>query len=164
MTSLFDRLDEEEATIRGELETLREKIAAAEERLARLTITRDTLRSLAPYGADHDADASASKDHLPSLATSDEVARADRAAGDPKRQEPPSGPLDLETARKQMLTLLESAGRPMRVNDITAEIGEPSSRTETSRSRLKRLVAERLVIENPTGWFAIAGTPGSDDA
>lgn len=36
--SLFQRLDEEEAIVRGELDALREKVAAGQERLARLTI------------------------------------------------------------------------------------------------------------------------------
>ncbi|MFD6423593.1 hypothetical protein [Streptomyces sp. NPDC060198] len=34
MTPLFERLDQEETLVRGELDTLREKVAAAEERLA----------------------------------------------------------------------------------------------------------------------------------
>jgi hypothetical protein len=46
MTSLFERLDQEEAVVRGELAALREKIAVADERLAHLTITRETLLSL----------------------------------------------------------------------------------------------------------------------
>ncbi|MER6773956.1 hypothetical protein ABT389_29975 [Streptomyces bacillaris] len=46
MASLFERLDLEEAFVRGELSSLREKIAVAEERLAHLTITRETLLSL----------------------------------------------------------------------------------------------------------------------
>jgi hypothetical protein len=47
MASLFQRLDEEEAIVRGELDALREKIVVAEERLARLSITRETARQLA---------------------------------------------------------------------------------------------------------------------
>ncbi|MEY9842794.1 hypothetical protein ABH941_008084 [Streptacidiphilus sp. EB103A] len=35
MASLFQRLDEEEVIVRGELDALREKMAAGEERLAR---------------------------------------------------------------------------------------------------------------------------------
>ncbi|MFG3406626.1 hypothetical protein, partial [Streptomyces sp. NPDC048142] len=46
MTPLFERLDQEEALVRGELAALREKVAVAEERLAHLTITRETLLSL----------------------------------------------------------------------------------------------------------------------
>lgn len=47
MTSLFKRLDQEETVVRGELAALRERIAVVEERLAHLTITRETLLSLA---------------------------------------------------------------------------------------------------------------------
>jgi hypothetical protein len=46
MASLFRRLDEEETVVRGELEALREKVTAAEERLERLTVTRETAASL----------------------------------------------------------------------------------------------------------------------
>ncbi|MFF1421153.1 hypothetical protein [Streptomyces sp. NPDC058280] len=46
MTPLFERLDQEEALVRGELDALREKVAATEKRLAHLTITRETLLSL----------------------------------------------------------------------------------------------------------------------
>jgi hypothetical protein len=43
----------------------------------------------------------------------------------------------------------------LKVSGINARIGEPSSRAETNRSRLKRLAAERPVIEKPTGWFSL---------
>jgi hypothetical protein len=43
MTSLFGRLDLEETVARGELNALRQKLTVAEERLAHLTITRETL-------------------------------------------------------------------------------------------------------------------------
>lgn len=46
MAPLFKRLDQEEVIVRGELAALREKVAVAEERLAHLTITRETLLSL----------------------------------------------------------------------------------------------------------------------
>lgn len=64
MTSLFDRLEKEEAIVRGELDALREKISVVEERLIRLTITRDTLRSLSTDGAPH-ADTDPADDSSP---------------------------------------------------------------------------------------------------
>ncbi|WP_329615707.1 hypothetical protein OG244_23690 [Streptomyces brevispora] len=156
MTSLFDRLDEEEALIRGELDALRQQIATAEERLARLTITRDTLRSLAPDAADHNASPSAPKDRPLFSESSRDGDKADRPVGDePEQHETLHTPLPLETARQRMLALLEKTGQPMQMGDINTGIGEHSSRTETNRSRLKRLVSERMVIEHPVGWFAI---------
>ncbi|MBT2399399.1 hypothetical protein [Streptomyces sp. ISL-100] len=58
----------------------------------------------------------------------------------------------------RIVALLQGAGRPLKVNDITAEIGDDSSRVETTRSRLKRLVKEGRVVEGPTGSFAITLT------
>lgn len=55
--------------------------------------------------------------------------------------------------------LLAGAGRAVKVQDITAAIGEDVSqgrRVETTRSRLKALVREGRVVEGPTAWFAIA--------
>ena len=49
-TPWFERLDEEEAVVRGELASLREKAAVLEERLAHLAITRETLSSLQGRG------------------------------------------------------------------------------------------------------------------
>jgi hypothetical protein len=54
MTSLFERRDAEEAIVRGELAALRDKVAQAEERLAHLSITRETLLSLT--GEEHAVD------------------------------------------------------------------------------------------------------------
>ncbi|MFJ7592053.1 hypothetical protein ACIQZO_32765 [Streptomyces sp. NPDC097617] len=173
MTSLFERLDTEEAIVRGELSTLREKIATAEERLAHLTITRETLRSLTGHadtaddsdepqpqeqgsaGGEDPVDASASE------APPDDVA-------DPGGPPVSSGPLALAVARERMLVLLAGAGRAMKAQDIAAAIGEDVSdtsngrRTETTRSRLKALVREGRVVEDPTAWFAIAPTTGSN--
>ncbi|MGY0063530.1 hypothetical protein ACWY4P_44655 [Streptomyces sp. LZ34] len=165
MTSLFERLDLEEAVVRGELNALREKIAAAEERLAHLTITRETLVSLVGREyAEHEGEAQQpSEDVVDEPAPNrdphgsqpgDSVAPADGAAS--------AGPLEWEAARDRMLVLLAGAGRAMKVQDITAAIGEDVSdtskgrRVETTRSRLKRLVKEGRVVEGPTAWFAIA--------
>ncbi|MGW7572490.1 hypothetical protein [Streptomyces sp. NPDC054765] len=155
MTSLFDRLDKEEAIVRGELGTLREKISVVEERLIRLTITRDTLRSLSTDGvpnADTDpADDSASVD------SAGEESQLTEAAGSGEAAEPSaSEPLGLEEARERMLALLTRSGRAMKASEITTSIGDAASRSETTRARLKRLVAEGRVVEEPTGWFVIA--------
>ncbi|NUV71780.1 MULTISPECIES: hypothetical protein [unclassified Streptomyces] len=169
MTSLFERLDLEEAVVRGELSSLREKIAVAEERLAHLMITRETLLSLVGEEyADQDDDVVQEPPAAP--------------AGEPVTERPPSpdsrnadaevpssgaasgGPLEWEEARERMLVLLAGAGRAMKVQDIAAAIGEDVSdtskgrRVETTRSRLKRLVKEGRVVEGPTAWFAIAPT------
>ncbi|MFG3001378.1 hypothetical protein [Streptomyces sp. NPDC048340] len=171
MTSLFERLDTEEAIVRGELSSLREKIATAEERLAHLTITRETLRSLT--GEDHAAgdnaepqpqDQNPAGRENPASASASEVRPDDGA--DPGGKPASSGPLEWEVARERILVLLAGAGRAMKVQDITAAIGEDTSstlngrRVETTRSRLKRLAKEGRVVEGPIAWFAIAPVAG----
>ncbi|MEV5508810.1 hypothetical protein [Streptomyces orinoci] len=155
MTSLFERLDTEEAIVRGELSVLREKIMVAEERLAHLTITREILRSLVgdePVREDVAAGPEAGTSPDDTLfAAADDVVTQEPVAG--------PGPLGWEVARERMLVLLAGAGRAMKVQDISAAIGEDTSvarRVETTRSRLKRLVKEGKVVEGPTAWFAIA--------
>lgn len=174
MTSLFERLDTEEAMVRGELSALREKIATAEERLAHLTITRETLRSLT--GADHAAgDNTEPQPQEQDPADGDD--RVDASASevppdgfaDPGDRSVSSGPLDLAVARERMLVLLAGAGRAMKAKDIAAAIGEDVSdasqgrKVETTRSRLKALAKEGRVIEGPKAWFAIAPAAGRDE-
>ncbi|MFJ5784318.1 hypothetical protein [Streptomyces hydrogenans] len=165
MTSLFERLDQEEAVFRGELAALREKTAVAEERLAHLTITRETLLSLA---VEEYAGQGGGVTQEPPEAREDPVANGPADDSQPADAEVPSsgaasvGPLEWEEARERMLVLLAGAGRAMHVKDITAAIGEDISdtskgrRVETTRSRLKALVKEGRVVEGPTAWFAIA--------
>lgn len=155
MTSLFERLGEEELTVRQELDELRAGIAAAEEHLIRLTITRDTLLSLSD-DTRQGANAAASDGAGPSGGEGPQFAAAEAT-----ESPPPSGPLDLDEGRKRMLALLERAEEPLHVKDITAAIGEAASRVETTRSRLKKLAKDARVVEGPTGWFAIALTNGA---
>lgn len=152
MTSLFERLGEEELNVQQELDELRAEINAAEEHLIRLTITRDTLLSLED---DSQQDANAAGSDGPGPSGMEEPQSDTVEAAEPA---PPSGPLDLDEGRKRMLALLGRAEGPLHVKDITAAIGEASSRVETTRSRLKKLAKESRVIEGPTGWFAIART------
>lgn len=167
MVSLFERLDTEEAVVRGELSALREKVAAAEERLAHLTITRETLRSLT--SGDHAVDGSNEpkpQEQSPADVGDPVDASAPAASpddvADPSGPRVSSGPLALAVARERMLVLLAGAGRAMKAQDIAAAIGEDVSdtsngrRVETTRSRLKALVKEGRVVEDPTAWFAIA--------
>ncbi|MFD7030625.1 hypothetical protein ACFWAR_21580 [Streptomyces sp. NPDC059917] len=167
MTSLFERLDTEEAIVRGELSTLREKIATAEERLAHLTITRETLLSLTGHAGQADDSAELqSQGQGPGdggdLVDGAAPGAAPGNAASPRDPSVASGPLELSVARERMLVLLAGAGRAMKAQDIAAAIGEDISdtsngrRTETTRSRLKALIREGRVVEDPTGWFAIA--------
>ncbi|MDX3098968.1 hypothetical protein PV417_31440 [Streptomyces sp. ME19-03-3] len=171
MTPLFERLEQEEAVVRGELAALREKVTVAEERLAHLTITRETLLSL--VGEEY-----TDQDHVtqqwPQGPTGEPVPDGPAPDAQPGDAEVPSsgrgsaGPLEWEVARERMLVLLAGAGRAMKVQDIAAAIGEDVSdtskgrRVETTRSRLKRLVKEGRAVEGPTAWFAIAPARAGD--
>ncbi|MEU0100443.1 hypothetical protein [Streptomyces sp. NPDC006267] len=165
MTPLFERLDQEEALVRGELAALREKVAVAEERLAHLTITRETLLSLGAEehvnqddGTQWPPEGPAAEPMPNDLASDPQPADADVPAGGPASV----GPLEWEVARERMLVLLAGAGRAMKVQDIASAIGEDVSatskgrRVETTRSRLKRLVKDGRVTEGPTAWFTIS--------
>lgn len=165
MTSLFQRLDEEEAVVRGELSALREKITAAEERLARLTITRETASSLLAGGiAENAGDESEEPVRVPPPRNAPRDSASSSASGDGAGSDasaPPADPVGWEVARERMLVLLAGAGRAMKVQDICVAIGEDitnARRVETTRSRLKRLAKEGRVAEGPTAYFAIVPT------
>ncbi|GHF46188.1 hypothetical protein [Streptomyces morookaense] len=166
MTSLFGLLDEEETAARGELTGLREKMAAlsekvlqVEERLAHLAITRATLASLGATGAEGSAsdprpgpsDGSPTGDetgHDASGPGSDEAAgSADEDSGSAPQE------LSLEVARERILALLAQRGRSVKLQHLVSAIGE--KRVETTRSRLKAMAKQGLVVEDPVAWFAL---------
>lgn len=169
MATLFERLDEEEAIVRGELDALREKMAAGEERLARLTITRETARALladahgrAPSPSGQQAAGQQPVVALvPPLAPS--VPQPQPPVQPPQAVRTPSVGIALEEAVEKMLVLLASAGREMKVRDIAVGIGENVSdrRIETTRSRLKSLAKQGKVVEGHPGWFRIAQSAGA---
>ncbi|RZE03617.1 hypothetical protein C0Q64_10805 [Streptomyces albidoflavus] len=77
------------------------------------------------------------------------------------------GPVDMKEARRRAVTLLATSGRRMRARAIAEAIGEDVStaaRVETTRGRLKTLVTEGKLMEDPAGVFFIAtsGHPAED--
>ncbi|MCC3778092.1 hypothetical protein [Streptomyces sp. UNOB3_S3] len=165
MTSLFDRLDTEEAIVRGELTVLREKVAQGEERLAHLAITRATLASLGATGAEGStSEPSSSVPGGPASSGAGPGADGpmDDEACDPagESSETELEELPLEVARERILALLAQTGRAVKLQDLVPAIGE--SRVETTRSRLKALMKKGLIVEDPVAWFALksAATPG----
>ncbi|GFH37190.1 hypothetical protein SCWH03_34260 [Streptomyces pacificus] len=131
MTPLFERLDQEEALVRGELATLREKVTVTEERLAHLTITRETLLSLGGEDCGNQDDAT---QQAPERPAAEPMPRGLASDPQPAGEEVPAdgpasaGPLEWEVAREQMLVLLAGAGRAMKVQDIASAIGDPRQR------------------------------------
>jgi hypothetical protein len=177
MSSLFQRLDEEEAIVRGELDALREKVAAGEERLARLSITRETARQL--LGEEEERvlpaavlpAASASQAEVPAaefITLEAKLAALQSTLAAPAAPAAPAGaaaalpgPQRVEWAvgMERIVAVLATSGRSMRTRQIAAAIGEDVSqvtRVETTRSRLKRLVKQGKVVERKPGYFRIA--------
>ncbi|WP_143676056.1 hypothetical protein [Streptomyces milbemycinicus] len=146
--------------LREELERIREQIGEAEDRLHRLTITRETLESLGT-----DPQSSGTPD-APGVSREPEGASASSTSAPEELPRPAGagapaesvGPLEWEEGRRRMLSLLATAGRALRAREIAGAIGEDVStpaRVETTRGRLKRLAEEGHVAEDPVGWFAI---------
>ncbi|MWA07903.1 hypothetical protein [Streptomyces sp. BA2] len=137
---------------------MKQELAAAEERLARLQIARETVNEVL---AATDSDA--------------EVAREKHEAREPRdgsvigRQPvPPWRPgLDasvLPTAYQDMLEFLTGAGRPLLAKQIAAGIeldSEKFSEIGGVRSKLKRLVRQGWLTEDVPGAFALPPTSGN---
>jgi hypothetical protein len=175
VASYFERLDREESAVRDrlsglheELERVHKQIGEAEERLRRFAITRETLESLP---ADIETPGAP---EAPDVPEAGEVADPPMVAPEetgapavPEMPPGPMGPLGWEEGRRQMLSLLATAGRAMKAREIAAAIGEDVStpaRVETTRGRLKKLADEGHVVEGPVGWFAIAADSGKEPA
>ncbi|GAB2835785.1 hypothetical protein [Streptomyces daliensis] len=158
MEPLFDRVEREETAVRGELAELQMKTAAAEERLKRLRITRETLASLLDESADAPEEPSSVQTADEERLVEDESPDASTAGHE---QELDREPVGLEEGRQRALAVLATSGRAMKARDVAVAIGEDVSegrRVETTRTRLKKLVTEGYVIEEPASWFAIAPT------
>jgi hypothetical protein len=151
MGSLFDELERREAAARAEAEELRgqiaeltERLAVAEERLARLVITRETVE---------DVLAAPVRDASPGPAPG-----SGRSAVIGVVKVPPwRAGLDVSVLPRDYRDLLEVAqdgGRPVRAAQIAAAAGLSTERgkVETLRGKLRRLV-ER-------GWLAEDAGPG----
>ena len=152
MGSLFDELERREAAARAEAEELRgqiaERLAVAEERLARLVITRETVE---------DVLAAPVRDASPGPAAG-QPAGSGRPPVIGVVKVPPWRPgLDVSVLPRDyrdLLEVTEDAGRPVRAAQIAAAAGLSTERgkVETLRGKLRRLV-ER-------GWLAEDAGPG----
>ena len=156
MGSLLDELERREAAARAEAEELRgriaeltERLAGAEERLARLVITRETVGEVLDDGRD-----------APAAGPPGRAVRAGsgRSPVIGVVKVPPwrSG-LDVSVLPRDyrdLLEVTEDAGRPVRAAQIAAAAGLSTERgkVETLRGKLRRLV-ER-------GWLAEDAGPG----
>lgn len=157
MASLFERLDGEAASVRQRIEDLRGQLTAAEERLVRLTITRETLATL-PEEPDP-APVFGVGPMAPAV-TGPGPSALQAGPSPPAVPAPPRvlEPRELNPVNEQVVVMMVSAGRPMRAKEVAAAMGEPDEhrRVERVRTRLKRLVEAGWLAEIDKGVFSIA--------
>ncbi|MEU4835687.1 hypothetical protein [Streptosporangium sp. NPDC023615] len=146
--SLLERVTQAEATARQQADELRAQLAAIEEQLRRLAITRETLTEFAD----------------------DEPSETDTAADDDVVIEEPSGSAHSDLAdepprlpplrgfRRQVVAFLATAEKPMRAREIAQAIGKPDTRSQVEgmRSRLQRLVSDGWLQREADGLYALA--------
>jgi hypothetical protein len=149
VTSLFERVTQAEAIARQQADELRAQLAAVEERLRRLAITRETLTEFA--GA-HPGDTGMAEDD--GAVVEEEPSDAARLAPE---AEPPQLP-PLRGFRQQVVALLATSDEPMRAREIVQAIGRPDTRSQVEgmRSRLQRLVIDGWLCREADGLYAIA--------
>jgi hypothetical protein len=158
MGSLLDELERREAAARAEAEELRgriaeltQRLAGAEERLARLVITRETVEEV--LGA-----AGAEASPVPAHSGRQPVTGVVRVP-------PWRAGLEMSVLPREyrdLLEVAEDAGRPVRAVQIAAAAGLSTGRgkAETLRGKLRRLVERGWLAEDGPGLFTL---PARDD-
>jgi len=171
MGSLIDELQRREAAAREEAEGLRgqiaqlaERLAGVEERLSRLVIARETVDEVlngsgagaAPAAVMPGGAAAARSGHLSAvgvLAVPPWRAGLEASA--------------LPEAYRDLLEVLEDAGRPLRAGQVAAAagLGTGKAAVEGLRSKLKRLVERGWLAEEAgPGLFGLAARNGRAEA
>ena len=158
MGSLIDELQRREAAAREEAEELRgriaqlaERLAGVEERLSRLVITRETVDEVLNGSGAEAAPATVMPDGaVPSR--SGQLSAVGALAVPPWRAGLEASALP--EAYRDLLEVLEDAGRPLRAVQIAAAAGLSTDKAtvEGLRSKLKRLAGR--------GWLAEDAGPG----
>jgi hypothetical protein len=161
MSSLIEEVHRREAAardeaagLRREIDALTERLAQAEERVARLEITRETVAEIL-------GEADADRGEAPSAAVPVAVESAPTA---------PVGVLTvvpwrpgvavavLPTAYRDLVEVLVDAGHPLRAAQVAAAAGlsTDKSKVEGLRAKLKRLVDRGWLTEDGPGRFTTA--------
>jgi len=165
MGSWIEELERREAAAREQIEGLRrqiaeltERLAAEEERLSRLEITRETMTELLAETGEAAGPVS------PGELGGEEEPEAVFGGGSPigvvtvSPRQPGMDAAVLPVAYRDILEVLADADRPLRAKHIAAALGLPAdaSKVEGLRSKLKRLVDRGWLTEQVPGLF----TPG----
>ncbi|WP_338683774.1 hypothetical protein QD712_25280 [Streptomyces acidiscabies] len=170
--SEFELLDQKERSLRAEADVLDkefEEISRRREtvmgRLRRIAEVRADLRELLADGSgtggegEENSAAPEAGDEGAGDAPGPRTEHGAPAAEEPDRAA--QSPVEMEEARRRAVSLLATSGRKMRARAIAEAIGEDVSRparVETTRGRLKTLVAEGALEEEPPGVFFIAAS------
>ncbi|MFZ3492028.1 hypothetical protein ACODT5_02090 [Streptomyces sp. 5.8] len=159
MGSLFGELEARQAAVRARVEDLEGQIAvltgrlgAERGRLDRLTVTRETLEELAAQGIAVDAVAP--------------PVEADPVGGGGVvgvqtvsvwREGMTSA--DLPPVYRDIVDVVDDAPGPVQAKQVVPRIGLPAqtSKIETTRSKLKRLVERGWLEEETAGLFTVSG-------
>ncbi|MFE7561904.1 hypothetical protein [Kitasatospora sp. NPDC057500] len=157
-------LERRQAALEDELATLRAE-------LARVSGARDQLAEvLAELEVDQPPQAPAELE--PTAAAEPGPGAAEESSPvpptEPALPRPAAGRQGAQSGEvmQAVLQVLATAGRPMRVREITEAIGRPASGKEgrapqeTTRSTCKRLAQQGKAVEGPVGVFAIARFDG----
>lgn len=159
MGSLLEELARREAEARERVGRLREQLAAEEEALSRLVITRETVQEVLD-------EAASSVQRSGAVGAGDHgEAGGEAVAGSPigvvtvPRWRPGMDASVLPGAYQDVLEVLVHTGGGMRAGKIVTALGMPASaaKVEGLRSKLKRLVERGWLSEESPGLFAVTG-------
>ena len=170
MGSLIDELQRREAAacaeaegLRGQIGQLTERLAGVEERLSRLVIARETVDEVL-----REAGAEESSAVMPDGAV---ASRSVHLSAVGVLAVPPWGAgleaSALPEAYRDLLEVLEDAGRPLRAAQIAAAAGlsTDKAKVEGLRSKLKRLVDRGWLAEEAgPGLFGLPSRDGTGEA
>ncbi|MEV6140026.1 hypothetical protein AB0L63_29060 [Nocardia sp. NPDC051990] len=174
MASWLEELERREASARERAEELRrrigelsEELAAEEQQLSRLQVTRETMleilsgapdlagdvRGVVGVAGDGDRDAGGGQE-LPGDGGGSRIG----VMLVPSRESGTDG-VALPQSYRDILEIVGDAGRPLRAGHVAAALGisQDRSAVEALRAKLKRLTARGWLDEATPGLFTIAG-------
>jgi len=171
MGSLIDELQRREAAAREEAEDLRgriaqlaERLAGVEDRLSRLVIARETVEEVLNGSGAEVASAAVMPDGV-AASRSGHLSAVGVLAVPPWR--PGLEASVLPQAYRDLLEVVEDAGRPLRAGQVAAAAGLSTgkAKVEGLRSKLKRLVERGwLTGEAGPGLFGLPARDGAGEA
>ncbi|WP_406346916.1 hypothetical protein [Streptomyces sp. NBC_00648] len=162
MVSLLEELERREAAIRERVSELRlqvaelsDQLAAFEEMLSQVEVARMVVREVLDDAA---ADEQAPREEPGPPETGSPIGVVTVPPW-----EPGMGVSVLSEGYRDVVGVLQAAGRPMRSKAVSVAIGwgEGASKVESVRAKLKRLARRGWLTEHSPGLFALT-QPGED--